>query len=74
MSMRSLEAPRVGAVRDRGVELVERVDAAGVAQADPLLAGALGEGLEDVALARAGLAGDDDAARQRYDLVHQLRT
>jgi len=44
------------------MEIVEEIDAAGVAHADALLAGAEGEGLEDVALSGAGLAGDHDVA------------
>jgi len=42
------------------VEIVEQVDTAGVAQANTLLAGAPAEGLEQVALAGAGIAGDDE--------------
>jgi len=42
------------------MKVVEEVDATGVAQADALLAGAHAERLEQVALAGAGIAGDDD--------------
>ena len=54
-----LEPARVGVVGEAGVEIVEQVDAAGVAEGDALLAGAQAEGLEEVALAGAALAGDD---------------
>lgn len=53
-----LEAARVGAVSEAGVEVVEQVDASGVAHRELLLAGAASEGLEDVAL--AGAAGTRD--------------
>jgi hypothetical protein len=56
----ALEPARVGAVGEAGVEVVEQVDAAGVAHADALLAGAQPEGLEDVALAGPVGAGDHE--------------
>lgn len=56
----AFEAPWIRAVGDRGMEIVEEVDTASVTHADALLAGAKGEGFEDVALAGAGLAGDHD--------------
>jgi hypothetical protein len=55
-----LEAPGVGAVGEAGVEVVEQVDAAGVAEGEGLLAGAQAEGLEEVALAGAAIAGEDE--------------
>lgn len=56
----SLEPAGVGAVGEAGVEIVEEVDAAGVAHLNPLLAGAQAEGLEQVALAGAVGAGDHE--------------
>lgn len=64
----SLEAARIRAVGDGGVELVEQVDAPGVAHADALLAGAEGEGLEDVALAGACFARDDDVVVTAHEV------
>ena len=55
-----LESARIGAVGEARVEVVEQVDAARVAHADPLLTCAEAEGFEDVALAGAGLSGDDE--------------
>jgi hypothetical protein len=55
-----LEAAGVGAIGEAGVEIIEEVDATGVAHGEALFAGAKREGLEDVALASAGLAGDDE--------------
>ena len=55
-----LETAGVGAVGETGVEVVEEVDAARVAHAHTLLARADGEGLEDMALACAAVAGDDE--------------
>lgn len=52
------EASWIGAVGEACVQVVEQVDAARVAHGDGLLASAHSEGLEDVALAGAGLAGD----------------
>lgn len=54
-----LEASWVRAVSEAGVEVVEQVDAAGVAHGELLLAGTATERLEDVALAGAARAGDD---------------
>ena len=42
------------------MQIVEQVDAARVAQTDLLLTGSKSAGFEDMALAGAGLAGDDD--------------
>ena len=56
----ALEPASVGAVGEAGVEIVEQIDAAGVAHVDALLAGAQPEGLEEVALAGAVVAGDDE--------------
>ncbi len=58
--MPGLESQGIGAVSQACVEVVEEVDAAGVAEGDGLLAGAEAEGLEEVALAGAALAGDDE--------------
>ncbi len=55
-----LEAAGVGAIGEAGVEIIEEVDATGVAHGEALLAGPKREGLEEVALAGAGLAGDDE--------------
>jgi len=55
-----LESARVRAVGEAGVEIVEQVDAACIAHADALLARAEPEGFEDMTLAGAGLAGDDE--------------
>ncbi len=56
----SLEALGVRPVREASMQVVEEVDAARVAHAEALLARAKSEGLEDVALAGAGLAGDHE--------------
>src|ERR1017187_1834861 len=55
-----LEAACVRAIGESCMEVVEQIDAAGVAHADPLLARAEAERLEDVTLAGAGLARDDE--------------
>src|SRR5436190_15641913 len=55
-----LEAAGVGAIGEAGVEIIEEVDAPGVAHGEALFAGPKREGLEEVALAGAGLAGDDE--------------
>src|ERR1019366_6128212 len=55
-----LEAACVRAIGESCMEVVEQIDAAGVAPADPLLARAEAERLEDVTLAGAGLARDDE--------------
>src|SRR5690606_31308598 len=47
------------AVGETGMEVVEQVDAARVADRNALLTGAQPECLEDVALAGAGLTGDE---------------
>jgi hypothetical protein len=52
----SLEAALVGGVGEPGVEVVEEVDAAGVADRHLGLAAAQGDGLEDVTLASAARA------------------
>src|SRR5215211_2483649 len=54
-----LETAGIGAIGEPGVEVVEQVDAAGVAQAEALLAGAQAERLEEVALPGARRTGDD---------------
>lgn len=54
-----LEAARVGAVGEAGVEVIEQVDAAGVADAELAFTRLDAEGLQDVALARAALAGEE---------------
>ena len=64
----ALEATRVGSVGEPGVEIVEEIDAAGVAHADALLAGAHREGLEEVALAGAVLAGDDEVVVAAHEV------
>jgi hypothetical protein len=63
-----LEAPGVGVVGEPCVEVVEQVDAAGVAQGDALLAGSQAKGLEDVALAGAALAGDDEVIAPAHEV------
>src|SRR5207248_1422040 len=55
-----LEALGVGAVGEARVEIIEEIDAAGVAYGELLLAGAQAQGHEDVALAGAALAGEDE--------------
>src|SRR3977135_1485003 len=55
-----LEATGVGAIGEAGVEIIEEGDATGVAHGEALFAGPKCEGLEEVALAGAGLAGDDE--------------
>src|ERR1035438_630409 len=55
-----LEPACVRAIGESCMEVVEQIDAAGVAHADPLLARAEAERLEDVTLAGAGLARDDE--------------
>jgi hypothetical protein len=54
-----LEPSGVGGVGEAGVEVIEEIDATGVAEGDALRAGAQAEGLEDEALAGAALASDD---------------
>src|SRR5258705_1068941 len=56
----ALEATGVGAIGEAGVEVVEQIDAARVTHVEPLLTGAQGEGLEEVALAGAVVAGDHE--------------
>ena len=56
----ALESPRVGRIGEAGVEVVEEVDAASVKDAHLLLTGAQAERLDDVALARAAHASDDE--------------
>lgn len=55
-----LEPSCVRAVGESCVEIVEQIDASGVAHADPLLAGTQRKRFEDVTLAGAGLACDDE--------------
>jgi len=54
------ETAAVGGVGEAGVQVVEQVDAAGIADGELLLAGAKAEGLEEVALAGTALAGQDE--------------
>jgi len=56
----ALEAGAVGVVGEAGVEVVDEVDAAGVADGDALLACLDDQGLEDVALARPRVAREDE--------------
>jgi len=56
----ALEVTSVGAVSETRMEIVDQVDAPGVAHVDPLLARAQGKGLEDVTLAGAVVAGDHE--------------
>lgn len=56
----ALEAAGVRVVGEAGVEIVEEIDAPGVADVEHLLAGAAPESLEDVALAGAAEAGDHE--------------
>lgn len=63
-----LEASRVRAVSEASVEVVEQVDASGVAHRELLLAGAATEGLEDVALAGAARAGDDEIVVPAHEI------
>jgi len=55
----AFQTTRVGVVCEPGIEVGDQVDAAGVTNATLGLAGAHGDGLYDVALARAGLAGQE---------------
>ena len=52
-----LEPSGIGAVGEAGVQVVDEVDAAGVAHGESLLAGPQSQGLEEMALAGAALAG-----------------
>jgi hypothetical protein len=63
-----LESPGIGAVGESGVEVVEQVNAAGVAQADALLAGAQAERFEQVALPGTRIAGDDEVIVATYEV------
>ncbi len=56
----AVEATRVGPIGETGVKVVEQIDAARVAHADALFTGAQAEGLEDVTLAGAVVAGDHE--------------
>lgn len=58
----SAQAPRVSPVGEPGVQVIEQVDAAGVANGDGLLASAQAEGFEKVTLAGARFAGDDEVS------------
>jgi len=49
----------IGVVGEACMQVVQQIDAAGVADANALLAGTQRKGLEEVALAGAGLSGDD---------------
>jgi hypothetical protein len=63
-----LEAAGVGAVGEASVEIVEEIDAAGVAHGDALLARAHPEGLEEVALAGAVVAGDHEVVVPAHEV------
>jgi len=56
----SLEAAGIGAIGEASMEIIEEVDAAGVAHGEALFAGTEREGLEEMALAGTALAGDDE--------------
>jgi len=56
----SLETLWIGLVGEASVQVVEQVDATGVADGDLLLASAKAESLEQVAFAGTSLAGNDD--------------
>jgi len=62
------EAAGVGVVREPGVEVVEQVDAAGVAYGEGLLAGAHAEGLENMTLAGPALTGDDEIIAPSHEV------
>ncbi len=53
-----LEATVVGSIGESSVQIVEEVDAAGIAHGNALFAGPEAESLEDVALPGTCLAGD----------------
>jgi hypothetical protein len=62
------ESTWVRAVSESGMQVVEQVDAAGVAHADALFAGAQRKGFENVTLARAALAGDHQVVASAYEI------
>lgn len=64
----ALEPSRIRAVGEAGVEVVEEVDAPHIAHTDPLLTRTHGEGLEDVALAGAALAGDHEVVVATHEV------
>jgi len=64
----ALEAAGVGAVGEAGMEVVDEVDAARIAQLDPLLACAQAERLEEVALAGAVVAGDHEVVVAAHEV------
>lgn len=64
----ALEAAGVGTVGEAGVEVVEEVDAARVADQDSLLAGTQAERLEDMALASAVVAGDHEVVMAAHEV------
>jgi len=64
----ALEATSVGAIGEAGVKVVEEIDAAGIAHVESLLARAQGEGLEDVTLAGAVVAGDHEVIMPAHEV------
>lgn len=54
------EAPGIGAVGKSCVEVIEEIDATGIAHGEALLAGTQPEGFEDVTLSSTWFASDDD--------------
>jgi hypothetical protein len=64
----ALEAAGIGAIGEAGVEIVEEVDAARVAQVDPLLARAQAERFEEMALACAVVAGDHEVVVAAHEV------
>ena len=64
----ALEAAGVGTIGEAGMEVVDEVDAACVAQLEPLLACSQAERLEDVALAGAVVAGDHEVVVAAHEV------
>jgi len=64
----AVEATRVGPIGETGVKVVEQIDAARVAHADALFTGAQAEGLEDVTLAGAVVAGDHEVIMPAHEV------
>jgi hypothetical protein len=63
-----LEASGVGSVGEASVQVVEQVDAPSIAHRELLLAGASGEGLQDVALTGSARAGDDQIVAPSHEV------
>ena len=63
-----LEAAGVRRIGEAGVQVVEEVDAPGIPDRELLLAGAKSEGLEQVALAGAALAGDHEVVVASHEV------